>query len=36
MIEALLFDLDGTLAHSDPIHFRAHRKVLAEHDVPNR
>lgn len=33
MIEALLFDLDGTLAQSDPIHFRAHKAALAEHGV---
>lgn len=33
MLETLLFDLDGTLAHSDPIHFRAHRAALADHGL---
>lgn len=28
-IEALLFDLDGTLTHSDPIHLRAIQHLLA-------
>lgn len=31
---ALLFDLDGTLVETDPLHFAAYRDVLAEHDVP--
>ena len=28
MLKAVLFDLDGTLAHTDPIHFRVWQKVL--------
>lgn len=31
---ALLFDLDGTLADTDPLHQRAWLQVLAEHGVP--
>ena len=30
---ALLFDLDGTLVHTDPIHFRAWRDMLARFGV---
>lgn len=30
---ALLFDLDGTLVHSDPAHFQAWREILAQHHV---
>lgn len=30
---ALLFDLDGTLVHSDPIHFVVFRDIFAEHGV---
>lgn len=33
MLEALLFDLDGTLADTDPIHMRAWREELADHDL---
>jgi len=29
----ILFDLDGTLVDSDPIHFEAWQKVLAEINV---
>jgi HAD superfamily hydrolase (TIGR01509 family) len=32
MIKALLFDLDGTLTHTDPIHLRAVQRLLADHD----
>jgi HAD superfamily hydrolase (TIGR01509 family) len=32
-LDALLFDLDGTLVDSDPVHFRAWREALAEHGV---
>lgn len=32
MLEALLFDLDGTLANTDPIHFQAWRDILHEYD----
>lgn len=30
---ALLFDIDGTLLHSDPLHFQVFRDVFAEHGV---
>lgn len=30
----LLFDLDGTLLDTDPLHFRAYRTLLAEHGRP--
>lgn len=30
MLEALLFDLDGTLAHTNPLHYRAWEMMLAE------
>lgn len=30
MLKALLFDLDGTLAETDPLHFRAVRQLLRE------
>ncbi|MEM8570553.1 MAG: HAD-IA family hydrolase [Pseudomonadota bacterium] len=30
---ALLFDLDGTLVHTDPIHFAVFRDLFAEYDV---
>ncbi|MDR3435649.1 HAD-IA family hydrolase [Telmatospirillum sp.] len=32
-LRALLFDLDGTLIHSDPLHFEAFRTVSAKHGV---
>ncbi|WP_435169291.1 HAD family hydrolase [Falsirhodobacter sp. 1013] len=32
-IKALLFDLDGTLTHTDPIHLRAVQHLLAEHGL---
>jgi HAD superfamily hydrolase (TIGR01509 family) len=32
-VTALLFDLDGTLVHTDPVHFRAWREVLDRHGV---
>jgi len=32
-LAALLFDLDGTLAHTDPLHFLAWQDALAEHGV---
>lgn len=32
-IDALLFDLDGTLVHTDPLHFVAWRAMLAAHGV---
>lgn len=32
--EAALFDLDGTLVDTMPLHFRAYRDVLADFDVP--
>lgn len=33
-LRALLFDLDGTLADSDPLHFLAYRDVLAQRGIP--
>ncbi|MDB6454520.1 HAD family hydrolase [Falsirhodobacter sp. 20TX0035] len=32
-IKALLFDLDGTLTHTDPVHLRAIRHLMAEHGL---
>lgn len=32
-IKALLFDLDGTLTHTDPIHLRAVQHLLSEHGL---
>jgi hypothetical protein len=29
-VQAVLFDIDGTLADSDPLHYRAFREMLAE------
>jgi beta-phosphoglucomutase-like phosphatase (HAD superfamily) len=31
-MHGILFDLDGTLVDSDPIHFQAWQKILAERD----
>jgi HAD superfamily hydrolase (TIGR01509 family) len=33
MLQALLFDLDGTLANTDPIHFRAWQDILHEYGL---
>jgi len=33
MIRAVVFDFDGVLANSEPLHFRAYREVLAERGV---
>ena len=33
MLQAILFDLDGTLAHTDPIHMRAWQEELAHHEL---
>jgi HAD superfamily hydrolase (TIGR01509 family) len=33
MIKAVVFDFDGVIANSEPLHFRAYRDVLAEVDV---
>ena len=33
MPQAILFDLDGTLAHTDPIHMQAWQEELAGHDL---
>ena len=30
MIRAVVFDFDGVIANSEPLHFRAYRDVLAE------
>lgn len=32
-LSALLFDMDGTLVDSDPVHFRAYQSVAARHGV---
>jgi beta-phosphoglucomutase len=33
VISAVVFDFDGVLANSEPLHFRAFRDVLAEHGL---
>lgn len=33
MLTALLFDLDGTLANTDPIHFQTWRDILTEYEL---
>lgn len=33
MIQALLFDLDGTLVNNDPIHFQAWRDILTSYNL---
>lgn len=33
MLEGLLFDLDGTLTITDPLHYRVWREALGEHDI---
>ncbi|WP_112663765.1 HAD family hydrolase [Microvirga flavescens] len=33
MLKALIFDMDGTLVHSDPVHLRAFAEVLAPEGV---
>ena len=33
MLKAILFDLDGTLAHTDPIHFQVWQSLLAPHGM---
>jgi beta-phosphoglucomutase len=33
MIRAVVFDFDGVIANSEPLHFRAYRDVLAERDL---
>jgi beta-phosphoglucomutase-like phosphatase (HAD superfamily) len=33
MLTALLFDVDGTLADTDPIHVRAFERYLASHGL---
>lgn len=33
-IEALIFDMDGVIVDSEPLHLRAFQTVLAEFDVP--
>ncbi len=33
MLKAILFDLDGTLANSDPLHFKIWQDILREHGV---
>lgn len=34
MIRAVVFDFDGVLANSEPLHFRAFRDVLADDAIP--
>jgi beta-phosphoglucomutase-like phosphatase (HAD superfamily) len=33
MVKAVVFDFDGVIANSEPLHFRAYRDVLADVDV---
>ncbi len=33
MISAIIFDLDGLLADTEPLHFEAYRRAFAEHGV---
>ena len=33
MLKALIFDMDGTLVHSDPVHLRAFAEVLGPEGV---
>lgn len=33
MLRAILFDLDGTLANTDPIHFKTWRDLLTDYDL---
>lgn len=33
MLAAILFDLDGTLTHTDPLHMRAWKEALAEYGL---
>ena len=35
MIQALIFDLDGTLANTEMLHFKAWREALLQHGVEN-
>lgn len=34
MIRAVVFDFDGVIANSEPLHFRAFRDVLADRGIP--
>jgi beta-phosphoglucomutase len=34
VIQAIVFDFDGVIANSEPLHFRAFREVLAAHGIP--
>ncbi|SRR5579875_317633 len=36
MIRAIIFDLDGTLVDTEPLHFRCFREVLAEENIELR
>lgn len=31
-LQAVLFDVDGTLVNSDPLHFAAFQQILLQHD----
>jgi HAD superfamily hydrolase (TIGR01509 family) len=33
MLRAIVFDFDGVIANSEPLHFRGYRDVLAEEDI---
>lgn len=33
MIRAVVFDFDGVIANSEPLHFRAYRDVLSDHSL---
>ncbi|HEY9296763.1 MAG TPA: HAD hydrolase-like protein, partial [Phormidium sp.] len=33
MLTAILFDLDGTLVNTDPLHFQAWQEMLLKHGL---
>jgi HAD superfamily hydrolase (TIGR01509 family) len=33
-LQAIVFDFDGVIANSEPLHLRAFQRALADHDVP--
>ena len=33
MLKAILFDLDGTLANTDPLHYQAWKEILNDHGI---
>lgn len=34
MLKAILFDLDGTLANTDPLHYQTWKEILDNHGIP--